>query len=554
MARKSRYEINKPKNDKSIWKAGVYIRLSREDKLVKDSMSLSVANQKKIANHFLANNTDIEVVGYFIDDGYTGTDLDRPAFKRLQESFESKMINCIIIKDLSRLARNSEESSKLIYIIFPFFKIRFISINDNVDSYLRPESVQGLEVGFKNIMHDEYARDNSKKVRSALRARKSKGLFLGSFAPYGYKKDGNDKNKLIIDEDVSWVIKYIYNEFINGKNCNQIAKLLTAQKVLPPRAYKDSLGLKYYSPTGIIRKEWSGTTVKTILSSDTYIGNLTQCKNTVISYKNHKIVPSDKSSWISVENTHEPIIDKETFDKVQTILNKKVKSRKLPQKSLFSGYVFCGYCGRALSVAKSVDNKNYLAYYCLSKYNGGNCGFGNRVNVKVIEKTVLGLLNAYLRLYLDLSLVIDGVNSLTRQKSNFEEKIIMFYNERRKLSEDKGTLYLNFKEGNITEEKYLEERDILERKIVMVESKIKECKEREKAETFNLNENNFWQQFVNMKKFKKLTRELLETFIERIDIYSKNRLEIKLKFESELNDTIIFLQENGQDVMELEFA
>lgn len=544
MARKSRYEINAQNNDKREWRAGVYIRLSREDKFIKESASLSVTNQKEIANRFLANNRDIELVDFFIDDGFTGTDLDRPAFKRLQACFESRLINCVIIKDLSRLARNNQESSKLIHVIFPFFGVRFISITDKVDSFLNPQSVQGLDVGFKNIMNDEYARDSSQKVRSALRVKKGNGLFLGAFAPYGYKKSENDKNKLAVDTAVSWVIKFIFKEFANGKNFNQIAKSLTRKGVLPPRAYKESRGLKYYTPKGVIRQEWSGTTVKTILSSNTYVGNLTQCKSSVISYKNHKMVTNDKRFWITVENTHEPIIDKETFQKTQEKLNESTKLRKSPQKSLFSGLAYCGYCGRALAVAKSVKNKKYLSYYCKGKYNGAKCGFEKRVNAAIIERTVLGLLNAYLRVYLDVERSIKRAKIINGNKLNYNDEIKKLLGERMNLSEEKSSLYFLLKQEAITQSQYCEQREALDKRISALDGKIKEREKRKTANGFSLNENVFWQRFAKIKRFEKVTSELLETFIERIDVFSRTHLEIKLKFASEINDGLDFFKKN----------
>ena len=187
MSRISRY-TQQVTPTKKKWQAGVYLRLSREDELTKDKNSYSIETQRMIINKFLSAHPDIEVVDFYIDDGFSGTNMDRPGYKRLKDDFENKKINCIIIKDLSRLARNNEEAGKLVFVVFPFYGIRFISVNDKVDSYLDPKSVNNISIQFKNLMNDEYSRDLSKKVKSARLTRQKRGEFLGSFAPYEKKK------------------------------------------------------------------------------------------------------------------------------------------------------------------------------------------------------------------------------------------------------------------------------------------------------------------------------------------------------------------------------
>ena len=247
MSRKSRYNQDLLLQKVIQWKAGCYVRLSKEDKEYTDS-SQSVLAQKQMIEKFLRGHSDIELYDYFVDDGYSGTDMERPEFQRLKQAFEDGVINCIIIKDLSRLARNDEESGKYIFIIFPFYNIRFISVNDHVDSYERPESVNNLEISFKNIMHSEYSRDLSKKVISASNVRRKRGEFLGAFCSYGYKKDPLDFHHLIIDEEPAEIVRYIFKRYLESQNIYAISQELSENGVMTPLEYKKSKGENLFIP------------------------------------------------------------------------------------------------------------------------------------------------------------------------------------------------------------------------------------------------------------------------------------------------------------------
>lgn len=544
MSRKSRYVEQvqaEPKIKK--WRAGGYIRLSKEDKKKKDFNSLSVAHQKQLINHFLRSHPEIELVDYFIDDGYTGTDLDRPHFQRLQRMYESGQIDCIIIKDLSRLARNNEETNRLLRVMFPFFRIRFISINDKVDTYEKPESVESLDIKFKSMMHDEYARENSKKVKEACDLKRRQGLFLGGYAPYGYKKNPDNIRRLVVDEEIAWVIRYIYQEFIKVQNIDRIAKELTRKGVLPPYAYKKSKGMNYYNTCGVARMEWSATTIKTILTSDVYIGNVTQGKHKVVSYKNQRMVTTPKEEWITVEGMHEAIISKGVFMKVQGLMKTYGhKKKKKPQYSILTGYVRCGHCGRALTSVKR--SQKHLSLYCAGMYSVIRCGYEKRIKQEVVEEAVLAVLNQYLKLNGELNDVIKKIqqasnskNGLINQKNDFEERMKIFQQRKEKL-------YALLKEGGGSKEEYIIEREKIDRLIAEAELREKRAKnERLNRFEYLFEENDFLKNFAKYKAFKRLTRGLMETFIEKIEIYSGERIVIHLNFIDQFEELIHFLVE-----------
>ena len=267
-----------------MWNVGVYIRLSQEDGDKEESNS--VINQREIITSFVKENSDLKLFDYYIDDGYSGTNFDRPGFKKLIDDVENNKINCIVVKDLSRFGRNYIEVGNYLEQIFPVSNIRFISINDYIDSYKEPESLNSIIVPFKNLMNDEYSRDISQKVKYALNTRKRNGEFMGSVVPYGYLRSEEDKHKLIVDENLREVIKKIFSLALTGIGTTIIARKLNDENILSPGEYKvQVLKLK-----GNFRKKdkqsfWTDSSVASILRNRIYLGEMVQCKYKKISYK-----------------------------------------------------------------------------------------------------------------------------------------------------------------------------------------------------------------------------------------------------------------------------
>ncbi len=337
------------------YKVGAYLRLSKEE-FTDNKESNSIINQKQIINSYINEHSNLEVVDYYIDDGYSGTDFNRPEFKRLLNDLKNKKVNTIIVKDLSRLGRNYIEVGNYIENIFPMLKVRFISINDNIDSKEDLDYIQDI-IPLKNITNDYYAKDISRKVRSVLDAKKLKGEFIGSFAPYGYVKDIEDKHKLVVDKDIANIVKKIFDMTLEGKSRKEIAIKLNDLKVEPPG-----------SKINGINKSWNSDMLTRILRNETYIGTLIQGKKKRVNYRIHKIVGVDREEWIIIPNHHNAIISKEKFEKVQAILNKKLGYRN--KKDLFSGYLKCPICEKSLIIKKS---KNYEYYYCSSFVRDNSC-------------------------------------------------------------------------------------------------------------------------------------------------------------------------------------
>lgn len=540
MSRKCRYEPIVPVSHANAkrWKIGAYIRLSREDEDIRGMNSESVEMQKRMIDKHIKGLEEAELIGYYIDDGYSGTSLDRPDFRRLQADYENKVINCIIVKDLSRLARNNEDAGKLIFVIFPFYNIRFISVNDKVDSYLVPNSVHNLTIHFKNIMNDEYSRDLSKKVRSASAARRKKGEFLGAFAPYGYKKDKEDIHRLVIDEEVAHCVKLIYEKLIEGMNYTQIARELTDLGAPTPLVHKKKNHPKFGLPKEFEVKLWSATTVKSILTSDVYIGNLTQSKYAKVSYKSQKVRMQDKREWITVENTHEAIISKDDFDRVQEII--KAKARKQSQskhQNALAGIIKCGRCKRAMAITEYRGKDAYRAYYCTTYHKHKNLCERNRINVSVIEKTILEVLNQHVQLCVEMSKTLAFINDKKEKQTVSFDKAAKITD----LKQKKTALYQDYKSGNITENDYKEKRVQLDSVISALES----VEETSKSDiVLSLEDNRFLENFKGKRKFKKLTRETATTFLKTVYVYSSDHIEIELNYADEMKEVMDYISAN----------
>ena len=415
MARKSKYFSNENVVNKKIWSVALYIRLSQEDSDngTEKQESNSVTSQKTLLNEFIEEHDDLIVYDTYIDDGFTGTDFNRPSFQRLLEDMRNGNINCVIVKDLSRLGRNYIEVGNYIEQVFPLFNIRFIAINDLVDSFKNPSSTNTILVPFKNLINDEYARDTSTKIRTSLNGKKKKGEFIGAFPSYGYIKDPKDKHKLIIDEVAADIVRKIFNWNVNeGLGKIAICHKLNDLGILNPTGHKKLELGQNYNNYGIKDNTytWTPSTVRNILNNEVYIGNTVQGKRRTKSYKVHKVEVVPKEEWVRVENTHEPIIDKETFTKAQELSRRDTKvSQKTNELSIWAGFLKCADCRRAMN-KKSSTNKSgsKYEYYICSTYRKKSNKLCTKHTIKeeLLEKAVVQAINLHIDLLINTEEII----------------------------------------------------------------------------------------------------------------------------------------------------
>ncbi len=518
------------------WRAGLYIRLSREDGDKPESESVS--SQKAILERFVSENPEIILADYYIDDGYSGTDFDRPAFQRMIADAASKKINCVIVKDLSRFGRNYVEAGKYLELVFPTFRLRFIAVNDGIDSFAHPSTMNNVIVPFKNIINDEYCRDISVKVRSALDIRRRQGKFIGSFAAYGYKKDENDHNKLVIDEEAAANVRYIYEKFLSGYSIIGVARSLNARGIPNPSAYKAEKGLNCRRAHCKSGSAWTDSTVRRILTSEVYIGNLVQKKNEVISYKIHLSKQVEKQNRITVEDTHKPIISRQDFDKVQSLLRRDTRTspaEKDGRLSVFAGFIKCADCGRAMQKRTvKQPNKTYEYYVCSTyrKMHSSLCT-KHAVRAEALEEAVLVTLNKYIEIAVDFDRLLEKINRVKKggaRSKRLSEALSASMKELEKSKKILLDLYPDYKSGIISGEQYFALKEKYENSAKRAEAEISRIKEEMRNFASGVDGSN---EFVSLfKKFgglKELSREVLTELVENIYVHEGGAIEISLK-------------------------
>ena len=361
------------------YKAAAYLRLSKEE-YNNEKESNSIINQRQIIDNYLKEHKEYKLVDYYVDDGYSGTNFDRPEFERMLGDIKNKKIDVIIIKDLSRLGRNYIETGNFVEVVFPAMGVSVISVDENykMDSL----DYYGSDyVPLKNLFNDMYAKDISKKVRSSLIVKKHNGEFVGKLAPYGYIKDPKDKHKFLIDKNVSHIIKKIFDMILDGKSRKEVADFLNQNDILTPSEY---LNINTNKDVTVMKK-WNSEMVNSILRNENYTGTLFQGKKRKLNYRVNKKINIDKENWIVTENHHEAIINKEKFDKVQDILDRQTKVNKDGSIDILSGFLKCKCCGSNM-LKRSSKGKVY--YYCSNYYRKKSCENNKSLSRSILDELI----------------------------------------------------------------------------------------------------------------------------------------------------------------------
>ena len=552
--RKSKYFSENSNNNKiKIWSVAQYIRLSQEDNDtgIDKQESNSITSQKSLLNEFIEEYDDLIVYDTYVDDGYTGTDFNRPGFQRLLEDMRKGNINCVLVKDLSRLGRNYIEVGNYIEQIFPVFNVRFIAINDSVDSFKNPMSSNTILVPFKNLINDEYARDTSIKIKSALNGRKKKGEFIGAFPSYGYVKDEQDKHKLVIDEESAKIVRKIFEWKVNeGLGNLSICHRLNDMGVLNPTGYKKKKLNQNYNNSKMKQEDysWGPSTVRNILKNDVYIGNVTQGKRKVKSYKIHKIEQVSEEEWITVENMHEPIIDKELFNKAQGLKKVDTRVQSTGILSIWAGILKCADCGRAMhkKYCKNTSGTVYEYYICGTYRKKSNklCT-KHTLKVEELEQSVLEIIKLHIELLIDTENILEQINK-TKTKQLANENILNIKQakekEIEKISNLKRCLYEDWKNEDITREEYIEYKQKYEQDIKRIKGIIENLdKQKEKQEQL-IDENSQWiENFKKYKNISKLDRDIITELIDYIEVYENKKIKIHFKFINELDRILEYI-------------
>jgi len=359
--------------------AALYIRLSKEDE--NEGPSQSVTNQKSLLDGFAREN-HLSVYDTYVDDGWSGTGFDRPDFQRMIGDIEAEKVNMVITKDLSRLGRDYILTGHYMERYFPEKGVRYISLLDGIDTGV--ESTANDITPFRAIMNDMYAKDISKKIRSVKRDKQQKGQFIGGKPVYGYRKHPTEKNKIIIDEEAAPVVKRIFSMALAGISCRQIAVRLNDERIPTPAVYA---GL-HQGGNGPYAGMWSGERISEMLRNETYIGNMVQGRTVKISYKSKKTRKQSRENWVVVDGTHEPLIDREVFQKVGLLLDSRKHTRSRTYDFLLKGLIFCHECGYPMAVVnrKNAAGEDVLYFVCRTYQRFTKAGICSSHTIR--EKTV----------------------------------------------------------------------------------------------------------------------------------------------------------------------
>lgn len=536
-----------------IWRLGKYLRLSKDDfkrsngKAKEKEISDSIENQRKILNEFEQMNAEeFEWSEEYKDDGFTGTDTDREDFQRLLADVRTGKINCVIIKDLSRLSRDYVEAGILIDRLFVQMNVRFISLYERIDSYKDPDSVSGMVVPITNVMNDQYCYQTSKKIRQVFDYKRRNGEYLSPFAPHGYIKDPKDRHRIVVDPEAAEVVKQIYSMFLGGMSKYAVAVYLNDHGIMTPRAYKMSKGMNYKTNFGSEKPMWRAKAVDDILKNRLYTGDLVQGRRRVKSYKIHDLENVPEDEWVIVENTHEAIISKELFGKVQEML--KRDTRTAPEKKevyLFSGFLKCADCGRAVNRSISGGTARYFcSTYKMSRLN---CTM-HSIKHNRLEAAVLYAIRQQVYLAVSYSEMVERINMAPHKKTQaarLDELIAAKEKELAKVNRYKQSLYEDWKDGAISRDDYSQMRAGYDKQAATVSAIIDSLKTEQSEVVKGVDiENPFLAAFRQFENIDKLTREILIELVDHIKIYEGGDISILFKFADEYRRVSEYIEAN----------
>lgn len=539
-------------NDTSIkiWNTCGYVRLSREDGDKEESNS--VTGQKDLIRDYLCRHPELREYGMKVDDGYTGSNFDRPAFQEMIADVKAGKINCIVVKDLSRFGRDHLGVGEYIERIFPFLGIRFIAINDNYDSEHRNVESDDLIIPFKNLINEAYCRDTSVKIRSQLEVKRKRGDFIGSFAVFGYLRDSEDRHHLVVDDYAADIVRDIFKWKLDGISAGDIASRLNTMGVPTPMDYKQSQGMRYKTSFRVKKdSEWSAGMVLRILKNPVYTGTLEQGRVTTPNYKVKKLVNKPKEEWAVVENCHEAIVDRFDFDSVQKVLALDTRTSVSGQAvDLFSGMVYCGECGASM-IRKTVPSgkKKYVYYVCSAHKNEKSCS-SHSLRDLVLKDIVLEAVKHHIQEVIDLSELLSMTDVVWLKKASMQKLRIRLEKKQEEIARYQRllcSLYENLAEGIIDQEEYRELKKTYSARRAEAEEQAEDIRAEMTQAMSNSEHGCAWMdQFRKFRGVTELDRALVVTLIERIVLYRDHRVEIVYRWQNEFRCQMELLQRAQQ--------
>ncbi len=569
MARRSRKgtaasECKAVPSSGKIYQTAVYVRLSREDE--RKIESDTVENQIDFLKDHVEKDASLALVDTYVDRHVTGTKFDRPEFNRMMADIRAGRINCVVVKDLSRLGRNYLEAGDYIEKIFPFFGVRFVAVTDNYDSLASNVTEEGLVVPLKNLINEAYAKDVSKKICTTFEAMNKKGIFLATTAAYGYVKDPDDSHNLLVDEEVRDVVLRVYRERLEGASMAQIARSLNEDGIPAPSVY--------WQNKGVIHKQkytnkWEGKQIRRILTNVVYVGDVEISKTYKAYYKGiTKPVTRDKKDRYCVKDHHEAIIDRKTFEEVQKMAEKTVSEYKSTvgrndgvrnqKEDMLQGLLFCGHCRNKLNLyRKTVKLVNgygyYSTYICKRSSYYGEADPKKNIKAEKMENMVLELIQKHISVYLDAREKLKELNRKPKAaavRGDLERRMQAADTRKGKVEEFIQNLYADFADGIFSEKEYLEMKSGYAEELVRLEEELKTL-EAEKATYSDVyaGDGNMAETFAKYAGSAVLSKEMAAAFIRRIYCYENDRFEVEYTFTDELKSFLGLVEQRGAETV-----
>lgn len=538
---------------KKIYRAISYSRLSKDDYDRKEKRgqykneSDSISNQRKLIREYVAKHDDIILVREEHDDGYTGTNFDRPGFRAVLNAIQAGEVDCVIVKDLSRLGREYIETGKYLEMVFPDKGIRFIAINDDVDSEHHSQS-DDLLIPVKNLINETYCRELSRKLRSQFELQRRNGEFLGAFAAYGYRKSPDDKHTLVIDDYAAQVVRDIFTLKMQGYSQQSIADALNKMGVPSPLEYKKQSGLNY--KTGFLKAGkslWSAMTVRRILTNTLYIGELAQGKRGTPNYKIKAMKERKQDNWVVVEHNHEPIVDELMFSVVQQILQRDTRTSPVGEAvQPFSGFVFCGECKKPMRRRTVTRNGKKFYYFTCERHVGEHTGGTHNFSEKKLESAVLHAIQVHIRTVIEVDSLIQEVAQDNLLAVKLKQIDTMIEEKDRQIDRIEGLrvrLYEALSDKLIEREEYQLMRERYSAQLETANSERRELMDRRtQMEEGNTPHRAWVEQFTRYKNVQSLSREVITSLIDKIYILGGQHIHIDFNFRDEMADAYTLLE------------
>ena len=551
MARKSRKTtvaepaVIKPVD--KVYRAGLYARISVETERKREADT--IGNQLQLLKNYVSEHSDLTVFDIYSDDDISGTDFIRPEFSRMMNDLRDGKIDCIIVKDLSRLGRNYLESGEYIEMVFPFFGCRFISVTDRFDTKYQQADIS---VQLKNMANEMYAKDISRKICSTMRTIQDQGKFAGSRAPYGYRLDPADKHHLIIDEETAPIVKQLFELLAEGNTVHFVATTMNANGIPSPGRLLYERGIA--STDHFKNSKWYMQTVRRILQDEIYLGWMVSGKfrSTYHSTGKKGSQPVPREEWIVTKGTHEPIVTEELFNKVQEYFVRMkeehgqtaVYNSKSKKASIFKGHLRCGECGQAMFLRNKHSHGKVTAwYYCAlhENYNSSYC-VKKAVKKQDVEDIALKLIRTQIKLFTDAREMIIALNKKESSKTKhriYSDQIRNVKKQIERYMSLKASLYEDFANGVLSQSDYISMGQEYAQKADELRIFLAELeKEAQKySQTYAMNGS--WAQIIEQyQNAETLTEEMIDAFIDEMILYNNGHVEVKFRFKDELDEVI----------------